>query len=161
MPARLRTQLATIAVLIAVIGIAACTGGSARGGGKELFDEGKTLLLAGKYPEAITIFERYGDEHPKGNLASRAVLNLGKAHLALGDRDAAAAAFDDCIARFGDTIEGGKARSKRALVALFRGEVDDAKARFAKVAATPSDALAPEAKAFVAFLEARGDRLKD
>lgn len=116
------------------------------------FDQGRSLVVAGKYAEAIPVLRRYLKEDPQGKHASRAGLFLGKAHLALGDIEAARQAFDDTHRNYPDSLESHKSKYKLAMISLLSGDRQDALERFQQLAQAPDGPLAAEATAMAEFL---------
>lgn len=121
-----------------------------------LYGQGRDAVLTGRYADAVRHLERYIERNPTGQMVTTARLYLGKAHLGLGDLDAAQAAFAQGAREAPDSPAGHKSRYKLACVQLMKGDVDAAKRTFEQVAAAdPPGQLTPEARAFARALEKR------
>jgi TolA-binding protein len=116
-------------------------------GEQALFLNGRALVTQGRYQQAIPVLERYLAEFSGGSYASRAGLFLGKSHLGLDDLEAAELAFQQTLRNYPQSLEAHKSRYKLALIALLRGDRDDALRRFGELADAPDGPLAPEAAA--------------
>lgn len=121
-------------------------------GERELFLQGRELVVTGRYDEAVSVLETYVSAYPQGKYSSRAYLFWGKALLGQWKLDDAARVFDDGARLFPETLEGHKCRYKRGVVDLLRGDPASARARFATLADHPDGPLAPEARAFRQYL---------
>lgn len=120
-----------------------------------LFHSGRERVTQGEYARAIPLLSQYLEESPRGHLASRAGLMLGKAYLGLDQLDEAEVAFESVVRDFPQTLEGHKCRYKLALLELLRDHRQAARERFLLLAQNPDGPLAPEARAMAALL-ARG-----
>lgn len=120
--------------------------------GKELFLQGRELVVSGRYQDAVPLLAKYLHLHPNGKHASRAGLFLGKAYLALGDFSKAREAWQLTIQNHAATLEGHKCRYKLALLLMLEGERAKAIEAFGRLAAAPDGPLAPEATAMKKYL---------
>ena len=79
-------------LLISVLLIMGC---SNRQEERQLFLEGRELVVTGRYEEAVPALEKYLSSYPRGKYSGRAYLFLGKAFLGQLKLDDAARLFDD------------------------------------------------------------------
>jgi len=142
------------AILLALLVIATAIGCDAisHKHGKAMFQQGRDLVVTGRYRAAVPILNQYLHLHPRGKHASRAGLFLGKAYLALGDIAKAREAWSQTSQNFPTTLEGHKCRYKLALLLMLEGERDKAAAAFGQLADAPDGPLAAEATAMKKFL---------
>lgn len=139
-------------VLVAVfVGLTSCQ--PQRGGADEQFRGARLLVVQGKYQEATAALEKFLEQKPADKNASRAGLFLFKAYLAQGQFADATKWCDWTIRNHPDSPEAHKCRYKLAVLAMIQGRQDDAKKRFAEIAAKPDGPLAAEAGAMRDFLE--------
>jgi len=153
--AMLPIQLLVVAAsLLMVLPFAGCDKPT-RGATNHQFDSIRTMVTRGKYQEAIPKLEAFLKENPKSKDASRAGLFLGKAHLGLGDLDAASAAFEATIRDYPNSLEAHKSRYKLAVISLLQDDPEGALKRFSQLAEKPDGPLAPEAAAMTSYLKKR------
>jgi TolA-binding protein len=131
--------------------LSGCGGGAGPSPGK--FHEGRTALMQGKFQTAIDLLTEHLLRHPAGDLAGRASFLIGKAHLGLGDWNAAETWFQNTIDKYPQTEEAHKARFKIALAKMLQGETADAQRRFAELAEQREGPYTPEAVALARFLD--------
>jgi TolA-binding protein len=147
----LALRLASLAVVVALSG-----GCDSRDKKKtpeqEAFSHARWLVTAGRYDDAIRELDQYLNSKPPGARARRAMLFLGKSHLALGQFVEARQAWTTCKDAFPKKLEGHKCKYKLALLTLLEGKRDDAMAQFKHLSENPDGPLAPEATAMVRFL---------
>ncbi len=120
--------------------------------GRDEFFAGRSLVVSGNYQRAVSVLRRYLQANPKARHASRAGLFLGKAYLALGQYQDARAAWENTVATFPGSLEGHKCRYKLAFLGMIMGDGESARRQFEELASRPNGPLAPEAKAFAAYL---------
>ena len=143
----------TAAVALLLLSLAGCDDSrTGRSGADETFGEGRRLVTQGKYVEAVPLLEGYLAARPSGKHASRAQFFIGKAYIGMDQLEKAAAAFDEVVRGYPDSLEAHKARYKMALILLWQGKTDEARAQFAQLADSPDGPLAPEAEQMAAHL---------
>ncbi|MEQ8767453.1 MAG: tetratricopeptide repeat protein [Planctomycetota bacterium] len=135
---------------VSILLVAACQKDESKPGTP--FD-GRDLVIAGRYSEAILALEHDLERDPRSPRASRAWLFLGKAHLALGNLEDAESAFRSAVREFPSSLEAHKSQYKLALIALIRGDREAARRGFEALAQSPDGPLAAEATAMARHLE--------
>ncbi len=147
-------QLIQIGMIL--VGISCVLGSCSRTNEKSaLFQNGRTLVMEGRYNESLSPLQEYLSEYPEGKSASRAGLFLGKAYLALDRKKDARATFAATAAHYPDSPEAHECLYKLALVDLFDNRRAEAIRRFQQLSSQPNGTLAPEATAMVRFLALR------
>ncbi|MEM7252688.1 MAG: tetratricopeptide repeat protein [Pseudomonadota bacterium] len=116
------------------------------------FSAGREAVIAGRYDEGRSRLRHYLAQHAEGDYASRAQFFVAKSFLGEGDLGRAKAAFAATINRFPSSLEAKKSRDKLALIALLRGDRQQARTEFARVAGGEANALRPEAAAMSRWL---------
>ena len=116
---------------------------------------GRTLVVQGKYKEAIPVLKEYLRDHRRGKFASRAGLFPGKAHLGLEQFETAKQAFQKTTSDYPNSLEAHKSRYKLAIIALLQDQTDGASRQFQQLSNRPDGPLAAEAMAFAAYLRKR------
>jgi TolA-binding protein len=125
------------------------------GGARGPFGRGRRAVTEARYTDAIPELEQYLRDYPAGRNAGRARLFLGKARLGLDELDAAREQFEAVLRDYPESLEAHKSRYKLGLVALLRGNSEEALAVFSKMADEPDGPLAPEAQAMRRYLTSR------
>jgi TolA-binding protein len=119
---------------------------------KNLFYEGRTLAVQGRYYEALPVLEQYLSQFPNGRFSSRAGLFLGKCYMGLGQLEDARSAFADTRTRYPQSLEAHKSAYKIAVIAFLLGEEKEALRQFTELSRNPDGPLCSEATAFKNYL---------
>lgn len=80
--------------------------------GRESFDLGEEQFAARKWKTAITNFQKYREQNPKGKLYVSATLKIGLSFKELGMKDEAKAFLEEVIAKSPKSIEAKKAAAQ-------------------------------------------------
>jgi TolA-binding protein len=112
------------------------------------FESIRQIVCQGRFADAIPKLKAYEGQHQ-----SRAGLFLGKAHLGLGDLEAARQTFTATVRDFPDSLEAHKCRYKLALLSLLKGDSAAARVQFAELSNEANGPLVAEAKAMAEYLE--------
>lgn len=122
-------------------------------GARDEFMAARALVTHGEYEQAILKLQAYLSEHPQGKYSSRARFFLGKAHVGANDFVAARTAWQHTIRDYPSSLEAHKATYKLAWLTFIDGDPVRARAEFHEIASRPNGPLAPEAAAFVRYLD--------
>ncbi|MEL6340427.1 MAG: tetratricopeptide repeat protein [Myxococcota bacterium] len=122
-------------------------------GARADFLAARALVTNGNYEQGISKLQAYLSEHPQGKYSSRARFFLGKAHVGANDFAAARTAWQHTIRDYPSSLEAHKAMYKLAWLTFIDGDPVRARAEFHEIASRPNGPLAPEAAAFVRYLD--------
>ena len=96
------------------------------------------LFDAGKYAEAQTQFQKFLDEHPRGEFSGQAALGVAASLDALGKADLAAGAYQRVIANYSDALVLNAAKFAMARIDESQGKLNDALVLYQDIATTDS-----------------------
>ena len=128
----------------------------------DLFVRGQIDVYAEAYFPAVSAFERFLQESPQDERAGQAWLGLGRAHMGLGQWDAAIRALEQVMNWYPDCDCFGDAWLTRARLANAQGSPEAARRVYRTFARDHADdPLAPEALWLSALSAIRTDRTLD
>ena len=128
----------------------------------DLFVRGQIDVFAEAYFPAVSAFERFLQESPQDARAGQAWLGLGRAHMGLGQWDAAIRALEQVMNWYPACDCFGDAWLTRARLASAQGSPEAARRIYRTFARDhPDDPLAPEALWLSALSAIRTDRTLD
>ena len=128
----------------------------------DLFVRGQVDVFAEAYFPAVSAFERFLQESPQDERAGQAWLGLGRAHMGLGQWDAAIRALEQVMNWYPACDCFGEAWLTRARLANAQGAPAAARRVYRTFARDhPDDPLAPEALWLSALSAIRADRTLD
>ncbi len=117
------------------------------------FNSLRSLVIAGKFNEAIPKLEKFAAENPKSVDASRAGLFLFKANFANGDFAEARKWCDWTIKNYPASLESQKCKYKLAMVTLAEGKIDEAAKQLDVLAKNANGPYTAEAVGLKRFLD--------
>jgi TolA-binding protein len=146
------SPISLVAAGVVSLLIAAC-----RQPATEEFHNARKRYLEGNYASAIMAMDGFGQANPGHKFLSRALLIKGKAAMGLRDWGAAQAAFEGLTRAYPGSLQADKARYKLAMLAELRGELQQARADYVRIAASRS-VMRAEAAARAGLLDAVASR---
>lgn len=117
-----------------------------------VFEEGREKAVNGEYRAAIVLLNDYLGGCPNCQESSRARFFIAKSYIGLGDLVRARVEFKTVIRDYPGSLEAHKSKYKLALIDLWEGRKEAARAEFARMAERPDGPLAPEASGMAAYL---------
>lgn len=117
------------------------------------FHQGRSLVIAGHYDEAINELETFATSASDSKYASRAGLFLFKAHCGKGDYKAAKKWCNWTIEQHPNSLESKKCMYKLALLTLASGNIDASVVQLKQVSQSSDNPLSAEADALLAVIK--------
>ena len=145
----LENKLLKYAFVLAILISAGCSEANSTAQFRSL----RSMVIAGKFNEAIPKLEKFAAENPKSVDASRAGLFLFKANFGNGDLAEARKWCDWTIKNYPSSLEAQKCKYKLAVVTMAEGDIEQATEQFAALASNPSGPYTAEATAMKRFLD--------
>lgn len=135
------------ALLMAVVGC------QRAGDGYTQFHQAREKLMHGEFAKAKSEMAEFQANYPTHPFSSRAAFLQAKAELGLGNLDLAEQEFLATINQYPNTEEAHKSRYKLAMIALLRGDRQEAGEGFQQIVDSKSGILVPEAVAMLRMLQ--------
>lgn len=141
-----------VVLALGIVSLASC-GPSAPAESRELL-EGRRLIARGQYAEAVRALDAFANSGTSGREACAAGVLIGKANLGLGKRVEAREAWIRTERACPESPEAHECRYHLAVLSLLEGDRAAALRQFRVLADHPDGIMAPDAAAFVRYLEA-------